>query len=860
MTLPAGSRLGPYEIRAPLGAGGMGEVYRARDERLKREVAIKVLPASYSSDPDRLRRFEQEAQAAGALNHPNITAVYDFGSHEGAPYIVTELLEGETLRARLAASGIGVRKAIDYAVQIARGLAAAHEKGIVHRDLKPENLFLTSDGRVKILDFGLAKLTQPDAGAALQTNLPTAAAGTEPGVVMGTLGYMSPEQVKGRAADHRSDIFSFGSVLYEMLSGVRAFQRESAAETMSAILSHEPPDLSRANENVQPGLDRVVRHCLEKNAEERFQSSSDIAFDLEALSGSGADGGRPGQAAAAASWRRSILPTAAAVVVALLAGMFVGSRILKGRAVPPPSFRKLTHRRGFVDSGRFAADGHTVYYAAYWDGAQKPQLFSTRLESPGSLPLDLPSGRVEAISRTGEMLILSDTLFSFGYAHRGVLRSAPLSGGAARDLFEDVVGADWMPDGRSIALVRAPDWRHRLEFPAGKVVYQTTGWLSHPRVSPSGDAVAFLDHPQFGDDGGSVALIDRNGRRATLSKGWVSVQGLAWAPSGKEVWFTAFNSGNSHSLYAVTRTGQLRLVGTTPGSQELEDISTDGRILLNHSNERVGLIGLGADSKPRNLSWLDWSVNPILSNDGETLVFTEEKDGDGSAYLRKADGSPALRLGEGEVLALSPDGKWVLAAVPRLSPAPLSLLPTGAGDPRTLPKDSINHEPTLGAFLPDGGRIVFVGSEAGHGRRTWTQDLDGGKARPVTPEGVVGTVLSPDGRFVVARSADQSPALYPVEGGPAHAIEGLDPKDELLRWSADQKFLYVGANPGRNPTARIYRYELSTGRREPWKEFTLPDPAGVDDFRAASITPEGDAFVFSFLQRFSDLYVVDGLR
>src|SRR5512143_3826573 len=285
MSLAAGSRLGPYEIVTPIGAGGMGEVYRARDPRLGRDVAVKVLPASFSKDPDRLRRFEHEARAAGVLNHPDITAVYDVGSVKGSPYVVSELLEGETLRSRLDAGPLAPRKALDYAIQIARGLAAAHEKGIVHRDLKPENLFVTKDGRVKILDFGLAKLKQAEPGSEGETNLPTGTAGTEPGVVLGTMGYMSPEQVRGKPADARSDLFSLGAILYEMVSGQRAFRGETAADTITAILTKEPPDLSVTNREVPPGLDRIIRHCLEKNPEARFQSARDIAFDLEALSG-----------------------------------------------------------------------------------------------------------------------------------------------------------------------------------------------------------------------------------------------------------------------------------------------------------------------------------------------------------------------------------------------------------------------------------------------------------------------------------------------------------------------------------------------------------------------------------------------
>jgi TolB-like protein/tetratricopeptide (TPR) repeat protein len=321
MTLATGTRLGPYEILAPLGAGGMGEVYRARDSRLGRDVAVKVLPAELSSDGERLRRFEKEAKAASALNHPNILTVHDIGAQDGVPYVVSELLEGETLRDRLASGAFSPRKAIDDALQIAHGLAAAHEKGIVHRDLKPENLFVTKDGRIKILDFGLAKLTQPETPGVRVTENSTLSAGTEPGVVLGTLGYMSPEQVRGQPTDPRSDIFSFGAILYEMLSGRRAFQGRSAADTMSAILREDPPELSESGRNVPAALEHIVQHCLEKDRDNRFQSAKDIVFNLSEQSSPTVTSG-PHLAAPPAGKRYVIIAAVAALLLAI-AGVFL---------------------------------------------------------------------------------------------------------------------------------------------------------------------------------------------------------------------------------------------------------------------------------------------------------------------------------------------------------------------------------------------------------------------------------------------------------------------------------------------------------------------------------------------------------
>ncbi|HSB37142.1 MAG TPA: protein kinase, partial [Thermoanaerobaculia bacterium] len=754
------------------------------------------------------------------------------------------------------------RKTIDYGLQIVHGLAAAHEKGIVHRDLKPENIFVTNDGRVKILDFGLAKLTHTEERGQV-TSVPTATAGTEPGVVMGTLGYMSPEQVRGKPADGRSDIFSFGAILYEMLSGKRAFHGDSAADTMSAILKEDPPDLSVTNQSMSPGLERIVRHCLEKNPEQRFHSAHDVAFALEALSGLSTPRLKPSKARIPARLPSRL--AAAGLVAALAVGLLAGRLIWRTAPESHPTFHRLTFRRGPVSSARFAPDGHTIIYAAAWDGARKSELYSTRIESPESLRLNLPPGRLEAISRTGEMLVLDPLHFSTGYAATGTLSQAPLSGTASRELLEDVGSAEWSPDGASLVVVRAPQWRYRLEYPAGKVLYETTGWVSQPRVSPGGDAIAFLDHPIFGDDRGSVAIMDLAGKKKTLSEGWESAQGLAWSPSGKEIWFTATRAGSARSLYAVTPAGRERAVLTTPAGLFLQDISPDGRVLLVQSNARIGFFGLlPGETKERDLSGLEWSYSPFLSADARTVVFTEQGEAGGqgySVYLRKLDGSAPVRLGSGQAMAISADGKWVLTSQILTTPGTTALLPTGAGQPKNFPKDSIDRSAaTFGAFLPDGKRIVFNANEAGKPPRVFVQGLDGGAARPVTPEGVIGRLVSPDGKSLLTETPGQGYGLAPLDGGgPSTPIRGLEPTDQPLRWSADGRSLFLGSSKDFFP-ARVYRLDLTTGSREVWKEFMPGDPTGITSISPADISADGKTILFGYGHTLSDLYIAEGLR
>jgi len=859
MTLASGGRLGPYEIVAPLGAGGMGEVYRAKDPRLGRDVAIKVLPASFSQDADRLRRFEQEARAAGVLNHPNITAVYDIGTHDGAPYVVSELLEGETLRGRLAGGALPQRKAIDYALQITHGLAAAHEKGIVHRDLKPENLFVTKDGRVKILDFGLAKLVHPE-GKGPQTELPTATAGTEPGVVLGTIGYMSPEQVRGQPADVRSDIFSFGAIFYEMLAGQRAFSGASAADTMSAILMKEPPELSVTNKDISPGLERIVRHCLEKNPEERFHSAHDVAFDLETLSEVSA----PGTAVpfSPAHGRRRALPlliAGAALSIGAVAGLFAGRKVWSR---PSPSFHQLTFRRGEISSARFAPDGRTVLYAASWEG--KPlEIFSSRLESPESRPFGLVGAEILAISRSGEMALCLGRHVVGAFTKSGTLARMGVAGGSApREVLEDVHWADWAPDGANLAVVRDVGGRDRLEFPIGKVLYETAGWIGHPRVSPKGDLVAFVDHPARGDDGGRVAVVDRSGKERRLTEGFATAQGLAWSPGGLEILFTAAATGGNRGLWAVTLSGRPRVLAQATAPLTIQDVSADGRALLTQDKGRVGmLLRVDGEEKERDLTWLDWSVPADLSPDGKTVLFFESGEGGGpgySVYLRKTDGSPAVRLGEGAAGSLSPDGRWALSVIHPITEPQIVVLPTGPGETRLLPRDGLAI--LRPDWLPDGKRILFTASEAGRGTRVYVQSIAGGRPSAITPEGYRSFLwtVSPDGKFFAARGPDRKIYLYPVEGGEPTPLAGLDSLDTPLRWSSDGRSLYFyrrGVLP-----ARVYRLDVPSARKELWRELMPADSAGVVDIVAVCPTPDGRSYAYSYGRILSDLFLVEGVK
>ena len=815
-SLGPGARVGPYEVLALLGEGGMGQVYRARDERLSREVAVKVVHAGLAQDAERLRRFEHEAKAAGVLNHPNIVAVYDTGQSDGSPYIVSELLQGETLRDRMATGALGTRKAVEYGVQIARGLAAAHEKGIVHRDLKPENLFLTKDGLVKILDFGIAKLGGPGQERAGTDVATLAHTGTNPGTMLGTVGYMSPEQVRGLPTDHRSDLFSFGVVLFEMLTGKRAFKGTTAADTLSAILREDPTEAIGATEAGLPaGLLRVVRRCLEKAPEDRFQTARDLAFALE---GATTTESRP--ALTVAMKRRGWRPIPVLLAsVGLLAG--AGAVFWLGRhsAPPPapPSYQRLTFRVGNVGAARFTPDGETIVYDAAW-GASPSELFSTRAGATADRSLGLRDAVILDVSSRDEMaILLRPRVLSFN-AREGTLARAPLAGGTPRELLEGVLAADWSPDGKALAVIHAVGERYRLEYPIGRVLYEPDPpvWLNDLSVSPDGTRVAFVEHPVTGDARGGISIVGANEPRRSLASGFTAVDVPRWSPDGREVWFSASRAGGvPHQFLAVSLTGRERVIAEQAGPASVLDVSPSGRVLIRRQTLWVDTRARAKGaSQEVELPAADLSFLADLSDDGKQVLGTDTGVGGGpnfSFYVQKTDGSAPVWLGEGDGQALSPDGRQVLALLQHSKPQQLVVAPTGAGETRTLEAGPIVAY-SRAVWDPSGERIVIAGTDASGVARLYAQDKDDGPPRPITGEDVtlamLGRPVSPDGRSVVAIDPDGVPAIYSLQGGEPRPVPGLNELDLPLVWTPDGRELIVVRYEG-TPRARRAR-----GRRE----------------------------------------------
>ena len=866
-TLAASSQLGPYQILGLLGAGGMGEVYRARDRRLRRDVAIKVLPTAYAGDQELLKRFEREARAISQLNHPNIIAIYDIGSADGVEYVVMELLEGETLGTKLQSGPLSARKTLDYAAQIARGLAAAHEKNIIHRDLKPENIFIARDGRVKILDFGLAHQHRGGGDLGHVSSKLTA-----PGMVVGTVSYMSPEQTRGLDVDRRSDIFSFGVVLYEMLSGQLPFEQNTVFETMTAILNREPADLKDLVPNLPPVLYRIVTHCLEKSPDARFQTANDLLFDLETCSEIPWAGTGP-LVLPAPEKKRPIAAIAAAVAALLIAAAGLTAYLkMRTPATAEPSFHRLTFKPTLIQSARFTADGDTVVYSAS-RRMQPTRLHMLRTDHPESHAMTLPSAELASISGAGEMaVILNPPTWGrlWDWYGGGTLAEVPVLGGTPREIANGVIMADWSPDGR-LAVWRKTDKGYQLEFPLGHVLYTSNRLGFALRISPKGDQIAM--NVQINDQRSDIIVVGLDGSTRTLASAAMLARGMAWAPDGKEVWFaTQPEAQQVPTIYAVTLGGKQRQVMRSPGWPWLHDIARDGTLLLAITSSLGGIMVPSEDgTKETDFSWLDASILADVSADGKSILFTESWEGveyKVTVYMRRLDDSPAVRLGDGMALGFSPQQDMVLALRPGTKRRELILMPTGPGKTEPVPNDL---DCLWAGWLPDGRLIINARTAAG--MRMFVQARDGTPPRPVTPPGVgIGSVnpagggaikpVSPDGRSLLVFDHQQQAWLFDLgaaTGKPAmRRAQGVMAGDRPAGWSRDGRHLFV--YPAAQMPLKVYDVDLTTGERRLLRELTGPDPEAMLRMGPVLLMPDGKSFAYGYYQNPSTLYTATGLR
>jgi Tol biopolymer transport system component len=820
----------------------MGEVYRARDTRLGREVALKVISDGAALDPERLQRFEQEARLAGSLNHPNLVVVYDVGSDDGAPFLVTELLEGESLRHRLSRGRLPLKTALELGVQIAEGLAAAHARGVVHRDVKPENIFLTSGGRAKLLDFGIAKLTAPRAVDGtrnlLDTTLTPEGLGTRPGAVLGTPGYMSPEQVRGDPVDARTDIFSLGTVLYEMLAGAPAFPARSLIESGHAILESEPPPFP---ESVPPSVDLLVRRCLEKEPARRFQSAADLAFDLGAATAPTSAKARPIVPRTSPSSLVARLAQLGAVL-ALVAVTALTTRWMSGRPGTPelPTFERITFRDANITGARFTPEGRVVFSASL---ERRPEeVYGYAPGSQGLQPLGLPPALLAAVSpKTGELGILMglDTVRVTAGMAQGTLARVPAVGGVPRELAEHVAWADWAGSGELAVARIAQGTRMWIERPIGTKVWEGEGGIRYLRYSPDGEQLAFLHHREPRHE---IIVLDRSNTPhvvLTFPPQPGQPRSLAWTPDGRRLRFTTLERSGTR-ISSVSLHGDVRALYRFPELRYLKDIAPDGTMIFNvvDSVRHIALMRPGQLSH-REVAWLGAPNLVDLSLDGRTILFMDAEGWrlEPSAVLQPTDGTPPKVLGPGAPLALSPDGRTV--AMTSREQHGLFLVPTGPGTTEEVPVS---------------GLVVDIAQWSRDGRRLWITARQNNQARfqlfpvdvstrkllePIAGSDVLtytAIAVSPDDRWIAAQGVDRVLTIYPVDKGEPIRISSV--KTALspfpAGWTSTGE-LWV-ALPGATPP-RLVRVELPTGKVTRSIDVDLSQFGG-DEMSGARITPD----------------------
>jgi Tol biopolymer transport system component len=856
MPLTPGQSLLHFRLVDKIGEGGMGEVWRAVDTTLDREVAIKVLPAAFAAEPERMARFEREAKVLASLNHPNIAAIYGFPESGGLRFLAMELVRGEDLAQILARGPFPVREALDAAKQVAAALETAHDSGVIHRDLKPANVNRTPEGQIKVLDFGLAKALEtasPNTGRSATVT----SAGSVAGMILGTASYMSPEQARGQAVDRRTDLWAFGCVLYEMLTGGKAFDGATVTDVLASVVTGEP-DWEKLPAATPLSVRRLLRRCLEKDPKRRLRDAGDASLLLEEDPDEArtvpVPVGRPGRTPLFAAIALVALVAAAAL------GWWTAHRGANGTASREIVFHRHTFARGMMRAARFAPDGRTIVYSAAWDGPPI-KVYLARTDSNETTPVVMPPGELLSVSKTGEMAVALGLSYA-GWVGDGTLARASLLGGSPREILPHVRAADWSPDGSELAFVHRVEGFDQLEYPAGKVLHKTAGYICDVRISPDGERIAFADHPVWADNRGDVAVVDRSGHKTVLAHDFAALIGIAWAPRGDEVWFTGVRGDHTgFALHAYDLAGHSRVVHSSISPIELFDIASDGRVLLGgQRNERSVLAVLAGFTEPRNLVVSgESSLARYVAPDGRTALISNHIPKEYETYLVRADRPGATRLSAGDGMAISPDGTTAVSV--SADAKTMLLSPLGMGPTHAVPNpDAMSYE-GIPIWLPDGKRIVITGRRGSEPSRGYACDVASGVSKPFGAPGVHwdafgGPPLSPDGKQVVLKDANGTLLRWPVDGGDPLPIPGLVAGDDPLAWTDDGAALFVG---GSTVPIAITRLDLASGKRTLWKTISPSDAAGLR-YTTVTISPNGKFWAMATAKLLTDLFVVDGLR
>jgi hypothetical protein len=852
MPLASGQSLLHFRLVDKLGEGGMGEVWRAVDETLDRQVAIKVLPQAFASDPERLARFEREAKVLAALNHPNIAAIYGFP--EGAPsrFLAMELVPGEDLSAILARGPMPVREALDAARQITSALEAAHERGVIHRDLKPANVKRTPDGTIKVLDFGLAKALEVG-GVNSGLSATVTSAGSHAGMILGTASYMSPEQARGQTVDRRTDLWAFGCLLYEMLTGVKAFDGATVTDVLAAVVTGEP-DWNKIPSGTPPSVRRLLRRCLEKDVRRRIRDAGDAGLLLEENPEDTRVAATP---AASTRWSFVVAVGLAALAVGALAAWWLTRGASTAGAASQVSFSRITFARGLMRSARFAPDGQTIIYGAGW-GGPPVKLYLARTDSRESTPIAAPPAELLSISKKSEMAISLGHTY-YGWMGDGTLARTSLLGGAPREILEHVRAADWSPDGSELAIVRRTEGIDQLEYPVGKVLDKTNGYFGDVRVSPDGQRVAYTDHPTWGDNQGHVAVVDRSGKKTTLASDFDAIQGLAWSPRG-EIWFSQPGSTDGSFIHAVDLRGNRRVVFAGIEPIELFDVAPDGRALVGSQHaQREGTALLEGWTEPRPLIVPGEVSEALISPDGKTAIVLNHLMQGYETLAIHADRPGAVRLSSGNGLSVTRDGSHVL--VSSMGGETLYVVPIGLGAMREVPNPEKLSYRGVGRWLPDGKRYAIPARKGSEPSRGYVVDAATGAARPFGAPGIQWNLflqppVSPDGTVVVLQDAEGAMQRWPIDGGDPLPIPGLLEGESPLSFTEDGRALFVA---GRSIPIPIVKLDLASGARTPWMTLAPTDSAGLR-YATVEMTPDGKHWVLAVSKLLTDLYVVEGLK